>query len=49
MTNLKQSGIFRGTARLYMVGIPFLFAALQGYAGAQVSVSISPTTVRSMG
>ena len=45
MTNLKQSGIFRGTARLYMVGIPFLFAALQGYAGAQVSVSISPTTV----
>jgi hypothetical protein len=45
MTNLKQSGIFRGTARLYMVGIPFLFAALQGYAGAQVSVTISPTTV----
>jgi hypothetical protein len=32
---VKQSGISRGAARVYLVGIPF-FAALQGYARAQV-------------
>src|SRR5579864_6393200 len=47
MTNMsfsKHLGISRGAAQVYLVGIPFLFAALQGYARAQVSVTISPTT-----
>ena len=45
MTNVKQSGISRGTAWVYLVGLPLLFAVLQGYARSQVSVTISPTTV----
>lgn len=44
MTNVKQSGISRGTPWVYLVGLPLLFAVLQGNAGAQVSVIISPTT-----
>jgi len=47
MTNMSfvhQSGISRGTARVYLAVLLFLFVVLQGYARAQVSVTISPTT-----
>jgi len=47
MTNMSfvnQSGTSRGPVRVYLVVLPFLFAALQGYVRAQVSVTISPTT-----
>src|SRR5579864_1161772 len=47
MTNMpfvNESGTSRGPARVYLVVLPFLFAALQGYVRAQVSVTISPTT-----
>ena len=47
MTNMSfvhQSGISRSTARVYLAVLLFLFVVLQGYARAQVSVTISPTT-----
>src|SRR5215471_15519518 len=48
MTNVSvtnHSRNYRMTTLLYLAVLPFLLAVLEGYARAQVSVSISPATV----